>query len=163
MSDLDPRSKFCWHLYKLHLHCFKLSPSLLGQLSDGFKILVLQRCLQKISNIKFIPAHTQLGGKIPDNVHSIYRVFFSCPEQLNRWPCLSVCLTQLTIRVFTTLQSDPTCDLWDIWSVRLLEDFQSFRRFSDFWETTTATKTILGFVTLITILTIENLNSWQSL
>ena len=36
---------------------------------------------------------------------------FSCPQQLNRWPCpllaLSVCLLPLTIRVFTTLQSEP--------------------------------------------------------
>ena len=39
-------------------------------------------------------------------------LFFSCPEQLNRTHCpmslgLSVCLTKLTIRVFTTLQSEP--------------------------------------------------------
>ena len=37
--------------------------------------------------------------------------FFSCPEQLNRWPCplvaCSVCLTKLTIRAFTRLQSEP--------------------------------------------------------
>ena len=87
----------------------------------------------------------------PRQISPVQSYIFSCPEQPNRWPCLSVCLTQLTNRVFTTLQSDPTCDLWDIWSVRLLEDFQSFRRFSDFWETTTATKTILGFVTLDSI------------
>ena len=38
-------------------------------------------------------------------------IIFSCPEQLNRWPCPLVgCLLgllPLTIRVFTTLQSDP--------------------------------------------------------
>ena len=39
--------------------------------------------------------------------------FFSCPEQLNRTHCPSVCLTPLTIRVFTTLQSEPR-DLWPL-------------------------------------------------
>ena len=38
---------------------------------------------------------------------------FSCPEQLNRTHCPSVPLTKLTIRVFTTLQSDPR-DLWPL-------------------------------------------------
>ena len=44
---------------------------------------------------------------------------FSCPEQLNRWPCPLLALTPLTIRVFTTLQRIVTlenCDLRDIWS-----------------------------------------------
>ena len=42
---------------------------------------------------------------------------FSCPEQLNRTHCLSLAcllaLTKLTIRVFTTLQSEPR-DLWPL-------------------------------------------------
>ena len=38
---------------------------------------------------------------------------FSCPQQLNRWPCPLLCLTKLTIREFTTLQSDPR-DLWPL-------------------------------------------------
>ena len=40
-------------------------------------------------------------------------VFFSCPEQLNRTHCLSVRRAPLTIRAFTTLQSDPR-DLWPL-------------------------------------------------
>ena len=32
---------------------------------------------------------------------------FSCPQQLNRTSCPSLGLTPLTIRVFTSLQSDP--------------------------------------------------------
>ena len=48
---------------------------------------------------------------------SFVNLVFSCPEQLNRTHCpllgLSVCLTKLTIRVFTTLQSDPR-DLWPL-------------------------------------------------
>ena len=40
-----------------------------------------------------------------------YIYIFSCPQQLNRWPCplpgRSLCLLPLTIRFFTTLQSDP--------------------------------------------------------
>ena len=74
--------------------------------------------------------------------------FFSCPQQLNRWPCPLVALLPLTIRVFTTLQSDPR-DLWplrhlirqifgrflEFWKIfRFLEDFQIFERFSDFWK-----------------------------
>ena len=45
----------------------------------------------------------------PPNVAFGY--IFSCPEQLNRWPCPLVCWSvrpaPLTIRVFTTVQSDP--------------------------------------------------------
>ena len=46
--------------------------------------------------------------------------FFSCPEQLNRWPCHS--LTQSVTDSLRTLLLDrkratlETCDLWDIWS-----------------------------------------------
>ena len=43
-----------------------------------------------------------------------YTNFFSCPEQLNRTHCLSVGRAPLTIREFTTLQSDPTRDLWPL-------------------------------------------------
>ena len=39
--------------------------------------------------------------------------FHSCPQQLNRWPCPLVRLLPLTIRLFTTLQSDPR-DLWPL-------------------------------------------------
>ena len=58
---------------------------------------------------------------------------FSCPEQLNRTHCLSLAcllaLTKLTIRVFTTLQSEPR----DLWPLRHLIR-QIFGRFSDFWK-----------------------------
>ena len=44
-------------------------------------------------------------------------MIFSWPEQLNRWPCplppWSLGWSPLTIRVFTTLQSDPR-DLWPL-------------------------------------------------
>ena len=69
--------------------------------------------------------------------------FFSCPEQLKGdlvpW---SVCLTELTIRVFTRLQSDPR----DLWPLRHLirqicgknSDFQKIFRFLEnfmiFWR-----------------------------
>jgi len=43
----------------------------------------------------------------------LQQIFFSCPEQLNGWPCLSLAWAPLTIRVFTTLQSDPR-DLWPL-------------------------------------------------
>ena len=36
--------------------------------------------------------------------------FYSCPEQLNRTPCLSLGPLPLTIRVFTTLQSEEPWD-----------------------------------------------------
>ena len=39
--------------------------------------------------------------------------FFSCLWQLNRWPCPLVGWAPLTIRVYTTLQSDPK-DLWPL-------------------------------------------------
>ena len=51
---------------------------------------------------------------------SFVNLVFSCPEQLNRWPCPLVGwylgLTPLTIRQFTTLQSD----LRDLWPLRHL-------------------------------------------
>ena len=44
---------------------------------------------------------------------SSFYLLFSCPEQLNRWPCPLVGLLPLTIRVFKTLQSEPR-DLWPL-------------------------------------------------
>ena len=52
---------------------------------------------------------------------------FSCPQQLNRTHCPLLGLTKLTIRVFTTLQSDPR----DLWPLRHLIR-EIFGRFSDF-------------------------------
>ena len=51
---------------------------------------------------------------------------FSCPQQLNRWPCpllgWLVGWAPLTIREFTTLQSDPR-DLWPLRHlIRLVDD-----------------------------------------
>ena len=67
----------------------------------------------------------------PDNSHHLY--IFSCPQQLNRTHCpllaWLVCLLPLTIRVFTTLQSDPR----DLWLLRHLIR-QIFERLTDFWK-----------------------------
>ena len=47
--------------------------------------------------------------------------FFSCPEQLNRWPCHSVTdwlthsLTQGTLLIDIQRATQETCDLWDLW------------------------------------------------
>ena len=55
---------------------------------------------------------------------------FSCPEQLNRWPCpllgwlvpwLGTTNNQRVSQHYRVTQE--TCDLWDIWSDRFLEDF----------------------------------------
>ena len=61
---------------------------------------------------------------------------FSCPEQLNRWPCHSLThwLTNSTFTFDIQRAILETCDHCDIWSDRFLEDFQIFGRFfSDFW------------------------------
>ena len=44
--------------------------------------------------------------------------FFSCPEQLNRWPChwLTHWLTQGTLPIDIQRATHETCDLWDLWS-----------------------------------------------
>ena len=61
--------------------------------------------------------------------------FFSCPQQLNRWPCPLVALLPLTIRVFTTLQSDPR-DLWHLIRVMRRHDLSTFSQlFSIFFAT----------------------------
>ena len=44
-------------------------------------------------------------------------IFFSCPQQLNRWPCHS--LSHSLTKDFTNWHyrvTLETCDLWDIWS-----------------------------------------------
>ena len=50
------------------------------------------------------------------NVERTLSEMFSCPEQLNRWPCPLLGPTD-TIRVLTTLQSDPG----DFWPLRHLK------------------------------------------
>ena len=49
-----------------------------------------------------------------DPLHVITMCFFSCPEQLNRWPCHWL-THSLTVLLLLTLTLE-TCDLWDIWS-----------------------------------------------
>ena len=41
-------------------------------------------------------------------------LIFSCPKQLNRWPCHS--LTQPPFKKHNNRAILETCDLWDIWS-----------------------------------------------
>ena len=69
--------------------------------------------------------------KVTKRPHMCY--IFSCPEQLNRWPCPSVpCLVgraPLTIREFTTLQSDPG----DLWHLRHLWQFLLTISDENFW------------------------------
>ena len=119
-------------------------------------------------------------------------LIFSCPEQLNRWPCHSLTHSLLllpykeqSLRLATIETFDQT-DFWKVFrfledfqfSGTFLKDFQIFGRFSDFWKIFRFVEdfyifgrfagfwTIQGLVTfetLITILTIENLNSSQSL
>ena len=49
-------------------------------------------------------------------------IFFSCPEQLNRWPCHSLThwltdwLTEGTFTFEIQRATRETCNLWDIWS-----------------------------------------------
>ena len=53
----------------------------------------------------------------PLPICKVFIALFSCPEQLNRWPCHS--LTHWLTEDFTTWQKKATletCDLWDIWS-----------------------------------------------
>ena len=77
------------------------------------------------------------------DIQLLLKLVFSCPEQLNRTHCPSVGPAPLTIRVFTTLQSDPRdlwplrqlirmmrrlvwgiWDIWDIWDIRdIWDDF----------------------------------------
>ena len=78
-----------------------------------------------------------------------FMIFFSCPEQLNRWPChgLTDSLSDFWFWHYTvTLE---TCDLWNIWS----EWWEDIRVFYN-----GAIIGLVTFATLITILTIENLD-----
>ena len=112
---------------------------------------------QKIPTYQLFQLFSQLFSQLLFNFLSTFFqlltflnffLIFSCPQQLNRTHCLSVRRAPLTIRAFTTLQSDPR-DLWplrhlirqifgrfsDFWKIfRFLEDFQIFGRFSDLWK-----------------------------
>ena len=48
----------------------------------------------------------------------IQMYIFSCPKQLNRWPCHSLThsLTHSTFTFDIQRANPETCDLWDIWS-----------------------------------------------
>ena len=73
--------------------------------------------------------------------HTSYLSFFSCPQQLNRWPChwLTDSVTDwLTVLLLLKLQSDPR----DLWPLRHL--FRVMRRHhmtKKNWQTKTKTKT----------------------
>ena len=110
---------------------------------------------------------------------------FSCPEQLNRTHCLSVCLSvrpqQLTVSPLTTLQSDPrdlrplrllfkvlrTHDLLPPFTT-ILDNFDNFWQFMIVW---TICESLDKFLTIWTILTnsdnsdhfyiFYNFNNWQ--
>ena len=72
--------------------------------------------------------------------------FFSCPEQLNRWPCHSV--TESAVRTFLIeiqRATQETCDIWDIWS-------ESWRNMT--WPT------CWNFLTMLTFFNNFD-NSWQ--
>ena len=57
-------------------------------------------------------------------------LIISCPEQLNRWPCPLVGWTQLTIKPFTTLPSDPR----DLWPLRhLIREMERHEK-NTFWQ-----------------------------
>ena len=88
-------------------------------------------------------------------------VVFSCPEQLNRWPCPLVGPTQLTIKPLTTLPSDPR-DLIRMMR-RHLRHLRHLRHIRHLRHLLKQSCRLVTIETLITILTIENLNSWQSL
>ena len=113
---------------------------------------------------------------------------FSCPEQLNRWPChwlthwVTHWLTHsLSHFWFLTLKSNPR-HFWPLRHlIREMErhekntfwqiHFDKYNLTNTFWEIylykyicdTRQSCRLVTIETLITILTIENLNSWQSL
>ena len=45
-----------------------------------------------------------------------HSVFFSCPQQLNRWPCHSLTDSLSHFYFWHYRVTLETCDLWDIWS-----------------------------------------------
>ena len=61
------------------------------------KLVELVQKVEKVEKVKKV--------KVTSDVWSV--AMFSCPQQLNRTHCPLLGLTKLTIRVFTTLQSDP--------------------------------------------------------
>ena len=69
----------------------------------------------------------------------LFLIIFSCPQQLNRWPChsLSHSLTHsvthsLTFTFAIQRATLDTCDLWDIWS-EWWGDMKIFKKIS-FWK-----------------------------
>ena len=55
---------------------------------------------------------------IKRNSELVQKYVFSCPEQLNRWPChwLTHSVSHSTFTFDTQIATLETCDLWDIWS-----------------------------------------------
>ena len=89
--------------------------------------------------------------------------FFSCPEQLNRWPCdwLTHWLTQsLTDYLPLTYKERPLRPWPWPWHSRQVRHLRHPRHLRHLLKQSCRLATI---ETMITILTIENLKSWQSL
>ena len=101
-----------------------------------------------------------------------HKRLFSCPEQLNRWPCHSLTDWLTHSLTFTFAMQRvilETCGHWGIWSewwgdmvFMTLSTFEHFLHFDYIEANFDHLKDSLGdltFETSITILTIENLNS----
>ena len=70
-------------------------------------------------------------GCIGDSFFSAAGIF-SCPEQLNRWPCPLLAWSVTTNHQHYRVNLE-TCDLWDIWSEWWGDmNFKIFWEFSDF-------------------------------
>ena len=56
------------------------------------------------------------GGKVPEYISIFLELLFSCPEQLNRWPCHSLTDSLRTLLIVTQKTIQLTSDFPDIWS-----------------------------------------------
>ena len=103
----------------------------------------------------------------PRQSSPVQSYIFSCPEQLNRWPChslthsLTQSVTDWGYFYFWDTKSDPR-DLWPlIHLIRVMRDHDLTTKIQ--WQWQRQSQRLVTFETLITILTVENLNSWHSL
>ena len=117
-------------------------------------------------------AHGHLFHRVSKIIFNTWAVLniFSCPEQLNRWPCHWLNFFLQFWHFLTTLTTFD--NFWEFWQflrvLTIFESFDNFWQFFDiFWQFLTILtifwsflqfSTMSTFEILITILTIENLN-----
>ena len=107
-----------WHFYqstKSHTNCICLAFLQIGY----FRLQLHPRHSQPqwaFQRSYLGGSYKYCGGKVPEYISIFLELLFSCPEQLNRWPCHSLTDSLRALLIVTQKTIQLTSDFPDIWS-----------------------------------------------